>query len=196
MTPFNQRRLGVFGAAFVAAILGLGQAASAAPLPLAGNVDLARMYGGWHIVATIPNGFEKGMLAPYDVYSKDPRGGVKEDFYVQRGGFSHPRKHFTVRDFVAPGSSNAHWQVQIFWPLKLPFLLLYVDPQYRYALWGQNDRGLGWVYSRTADVPKADYQMLMARFAALGYDTSKFRKIIQRPDQIGAPGYWSDGVKP
>jgi apolipoprotein D and lipocalin family protein len=166
------------------------------PLPLARNVDLSKVYGGWHIIATIPNSFEKGMVAPYDLYAPDPRGGIHEDFYVQRGRFSAPRKHFTVRDFVAPGTGDAHWQVQVFWPLKLPFLLLYVDPQYRYILWGEDSRKLGWIYARDADVPEADYQDLMKRFAALGYDTTRFRKIVQHPAQIGAPGFWSDGIKP
>ena len=43
-------------------------ATTAAPLTLAPKVDIPRMYGGWYIVATIPNGFEKGLVEPYDVY--------------------------------------------------------------------------------------------------------------------------------
>jgi len=166
------------------------------PLPLARHVDLARVYGGWHIIATMPNGFEKGMVAPYDVYAPARRGEVREDLYVRRGGFAAPLKHFTVRDFMAPGTENAHWRVQVIWPLKLPFLMLYLDPDDRYILWGEENRKLGWVYARQPDIPDADYQDLMRRFAALGYDTAKFRKVVQHPNQIGAPGYWSDGIKP
>ncbi len=182
----------------LAAMLGAltGRASAATPLPLAPNVDLDRVYGGWHIIATLPNSFEKGMVAPYDVYAPAAGGSVREDFYVQRGSFAAPRRHFTVRDFIAPGTGHAHWQVQLIWPLKLPFLMLYLDPGGRYILWGEESRKLGWVYARQADIPDADYRDLMRRFAALGYDTTKFRKIVQHPDQIGAPGYWSDGIKP
>jgi len=167
-----------------------------APLPLAPNVDLARVYGGWHIIATMPNSFERGMVAPYDVYAPGAKGEVREDFYVQRGSFGAPRKHFTVRDFIAPSTGNAHWRVQVIWPLKLPFLMLYLDPGGRYILWGEDSRKLGWVYARETDIPDADYRDLMQRFAVLGFDTTKFRKIVQHPNQIGAPGYWSDGIKP
>jgi apolipoprotein D and lipocalin family protein len=186
-------RIGGLSSLLVALAAG---ALAATPLPLAQNVDLARVYGGWHIVATLPNSFEKGMVAPYDVYAPGAPGEVREDFYVQRGSFAAPRKHFAVRDFIAPGTGNAHWRVQVIWPLKLPFLMLYLDPRGRYILWGEESRKLGWVYAREADIPDADYRALMGRFAALGYDTTKFRKIVQHPSQIGAPGYWSEGIRP
>ncbi len=191
--PFSLARLG----ALTSILIALAGATSAeTPLPLAPNVDLARVYGGWHIVATMPNSFEKGMVAPYDVYAPGAKGEVREDFSVQHGSFAAPRKHFSVRDFIAPGTGNAHWQVQVIWPLKLPFLMLYLDPGGRYIMWGEDSRKLGWIYAREADIPDADYRDLMNRFAALGYDTTKFRKIVQHPTQVGAPGFWSDGIKP
>jgi apolipoprotein D and lipocalin family protein len=159
------------------------------------KVDLGRMYGGWYIVATIPNGFEKGLVAPYDVYARRPDGDIREDFYSRRGGFSAPLQHFVVHDWVRPGSDNAHWRVQVVWPINLPFLVLYVDPQYRYALYGEDSRKLGWIYARAPKISDADYAALLARFQAVGYDTSLFRKFVQTPDQIGQPGYWSDGIK-
>lgn len=163
------------------------------PLALARAVDIARMKGGWYIVATIPNSFERGMVQPYDVYSDGPAGSLREDFYVRRGRLDAPRKHFVVKDFVGAGD-HARWGVQIFWPLRLPFLLLYVDPAYRYALFGEENRKLGWIYARSADMPDADYAALLARFAAQGYDTARFRRIVHHADQIGQPGFWSDGI--
>ena len=155
-------------APLIAALALAGCSAAHPPLPLAPSVDMARMYGGWHIVATIPNGFEKGMVEPYDVYSKRPDGDIREDFYVRKGGFDAPKKHFTVHDWVKPGTNNAHWRVQVFWPVNLPFLVLYVDPDYRYVLYGEEARDLGWIYARAPDLPDADYQALLARFRAVG----------------------------
>ncbi len=167
--------------------------ASNPPLPLA-NVDLDRMYGGWYLVATIPNSFEKGLVAPYDVYSKRPDGDIREDFYVRRGAFDAPLKHFEVHDWVRPNTQNAHWRVQIFWPVNLPFLVLYVDPDYQFVLFGEEDRQLGWIYSRTPTIDEGRYQALLARFATLGYDKSRFIKFVQFPNQIGQAGYWSEGI--
>jgi apolipoprotein D and lipocalin family protein len=100
-----------------------------------------------------------------------------------------------VHDWVLPGTNNASWRVQIFWPVNLPFLVLYVDPNYRYAIFGEEDRQLGWIYSRTPSIPDSDYQVLLSRLDALGYDSKRLVKFIQTPDQIGKPGFWSDGVK-
>ncbi len=176
-----------------AALQGCATAGNPLPLP-AKPVDISRMYGGWYIVATIPNKFEKGLVEPYDVYSRRPDGDIREDFYARCGSFDATRKHFVVHDWVTPGAENAHWRVQVFWPVNLPFLVLYVDPDYRYALYGEDSRDLGWVYSRTPSLRDADYQALLLHFKAAGYDVGRFRKVIQKPDQIGQPGYWSDGM--
>lgn len=154
------------------------------------------MYGGWYIVATIPNFFEKGMVGPYDVYSPGDDGDIREDFYMRRGGFSAERRHYVVRDHVLPGSGGASWRVRIAWPLSLPFLVLYVDPDYRFVLFGENNRSLGWIYSRSANIEEADYRRLLQKFTELGYDASRFRKVVQFPAQIGAPGFWSDDLHP
>jgi apolipoprotein D and lipocalin family protein len=194
--PSNTVRLVTTAMAITGFMLAGCQTARQPPLPLAQHVDLDRMYGGWHIVATIPNSFEKGMVEPYDVYSKRPDGDIREDFYARKGGFDAPKRHFVVHDWVKPGTGNAHWRVQVFWPVNLPFLVLYVDPDYRYVLYGEEGRDLGWIYARRPEIPDADYKALLERFRQLGYDPSKFRKIVQKPGDIGRPGFWSDGVKP
>ena len=186
---------GVIGLAVLAT--GLPCLATAAPkIPLARAVDVNRLSGGWHIVATIPNSFERGMVAPYDVYSPRPDGSIREDFYVRHGAFSAPVKHFVVRDFVKPGTGGAFWLVQILWPIRLPFLVLYVDPDYRYVIFGEDNRKLGWIYARESTLSDGEYQDAFTHLAAVGYDPHKFRKIIQTPEQIGQPGFWNDGVRP
>jgi apolipoprotein D and lipocalin family protein len=78
--------------------------------------------------------------------------------------------------------------------VNLPFLVLYTDPSYRYVLFGEENRKLGWIYARTPTIPDGDYQRLLARFQALGYDAERFRKFVQTPAEIGQPGVWSDGI--
>jgi apolipoprotein D and lipocalin family protein len=186
-------RGGAWRPALVALALGAGGAgvAAAAHIPLARDVDLSRMYGGWHIVATIPNAFERGMVGPYDVYSPRPDGSIREDFYVRRGSFSAPLRHFVVRDFVKPGTGGAYWQVQIFWPLRLPFLVLYVDPASRYVIFGEDSRNLGWIYARDPKLSDAAYKEAFDRLAALGYGNDGVR-----PGAGGGPGAGQNGGAP
>ena len=65
-------------------------------------------------------------MKPYTVYSPRSDGDIREDFYVRRGSFSAPEKHYVVRDSVKPGTHNAFWRA--IWPLNLPFPVVYVDP--------------------------------------------------------------------
>ncbi len=164
------------------------------PIPLA-KVDMARMYGRWYLIATIPNGFEKGMVTPCDVFSKRPDGSIREDFYVRRGSLRAQVRHYVAHEWVRPGTNNASWRVQIFWPVNVPFLALYIDPQYRYAMFGERSRKLGWMYSRTPTIPAGEYHRLLGRFEALGYDSSKFEKFVQTPEEFGQPDVWNDGIR-
>jgi len=73
--------------------------------------------------------------------------------------------------------------------------VLYTDPDYRYVLFGEQNRQFGWIYSRTPAIPPAEYQALLNRFQTLGYDIGTFVRFVQAPDQIGQPGFWSDEIK-
>jgi apolipoprotein D and lipocalin family protein len=191
-SPSSRWRAGVALLALALASALCGPAA--AKTPLAPSVDMSRMYGGWYIVATIPNPFERGMVAPYDVYSPAPDGGIKEDFYMRRGSFAATRQHYVVHDWIKPGTNNAAWTTQIIWPLRLPFLVLYVDPQYRYVIFGEDIHSIGWIYARDPHFSDADYAEALTHFQAAGYDPTKLRRVVQTPDQIGQPGFWSDGI--
>jgi apolipoprotein D and lipocalin family protein len=175
--------------------LAAGGTTSRASVPLA-NVDLNRMYGGWYILATIPNILERGVVDNYDHFAAGKNGGIREDFYCRRGGFDAKKNHYVVAIDVLPGTGNADWRVKPVWPLRLPFQIFYVDPGYRFVLFGEQNRKLGWIYSREPTISEADFAGLLDHFRALGYDTSKFRRFVQSPDQVGKPGFWSDGIKP
>ena len=107
---------------WLGALLFLACCTTFSPLPLA-DVNMDQMYGGWYIVATIPNWFEKGMVGPYDVFSRREDGDIREEFSVRWGSFEGTPKKYVVHDWVRPGTKNAHWRVQVFWPFNLPFLV-------------------------------------------------------------------------
>jgi apolipoprotein D and lipocalin family protein len=152
------------------------------------------MSGDWHIVATIPNFLDRGVVGGVDVHAPTELI-VHENLYIQRGGFDAKRQHLKANIYVLPHSGNADWRVQPFWPLRLPFQIYYVDPEYHYGLFRLKNRRWGWIYSRTSDIPEQDYRNLLERFRSIGYDPTRFQKLIQRPNQIGQPGFWSDGIR-
>ena len=164
------------------------------PLQLAQRVDMPCVLGRWYIVATIPNWFEKGMIAPVDAFTLREDGDIQEDFETQWHSFASPRRHYVGRISIRPNTGNAHWRVHM-GPIDLPFLLIDAEKDCRYLLWGENNRSLGWIYSRTPEMNDATYAMLLQRFASQGYDTSRFRKIVQTPGDIPKHDFWTDGIQ-
>jgi apolipoprotein D and lipocalin family protein len=164
---------------------------SARPLQLAPCVDLPRIMGGWYILAAIPNGFEKHLIGMFDYYSLLPDGSIREDFFTHRNSFATKEEHFTVHDTITPGTNNALWHVHFFGPVSVPFPLLYVSPDENYLLFGEPNRQLGWIYSRSPLINEKTYQELLRHFGAEGYDASRFRRIVQFPNQLDKPGFTS-----
>lgn len=192
MNRMESHRLGVI----VALALGLSACASvsAKPVPLA-KVDLQKVYGGWYIVACIPNFLDRGSVDNYDYFAPGPGGRIVEQFWTRRGGFDRPRMHLVGNIEIVPGSDNADWRVGP-WPLRVPFQVLWADPDGRWLLFGEQNREWGWVYSRKPQMSDSEYAEMLGHFGRLGYDASKFLRTVQSPDQIGRAGYWSDGIRP
>ncbi len=158
------------------------------PSGLHKQVDLARYSGRWYIIANIPYFAERGNVASwFDVTINGDRG---IDRYVARErDFAGKEFTFDMKFYVVPGTGNAYWRETPLWPIYLSYLIHYVDADYRTALVGYPGGSYGWIMARTPELPEVEYQALLARFGALGYDTTSFRKVPQTPGQIGKPGF-------
>ena len=178
-------RIPALGLAFFGLLL-LGAAlpaVPAAPAPAAG-CDLARLAGHWYLVARLPTEAAQGFGAQVD-YRID--GGALEEAYAAHdGSLNGPvsEKRVEVRpDPEEPG----RWKVSTGWIGSNERLLIYVSPGYRRALVG--DANAVWVLAREPEIPEWSYAGLVARLGALGYDTTRIRRVVQKPEQAGRPGF-------
>lgn len=162
--------------------------------PLANNVDLSRYAGRWYIIANIPYFAERGKVGSYFDVSF-PDGNVRDVYHGRDGGFDAELSHFVMHGYVVKGTGGAYWRESPFWPVYLSYLILYVDRNYQTALVGYPGKDYGWVLSRSPRMDDALYDDLLKKFAAIGYDPSKFRRVPQFPDQIGKPGFITFGKR-
>lgn len=151
------------------------------PLTLAPHVDLQRYAGRWYIIANIPYFAERGKVGSYFDVSF-PDGKVKDIYYSRDGKLDAQLGHFTMHGYVVPGTGNARWRESPFWPIYLSYLILWVSPDYQYALVGYPGRGYGWVLSRSPVMDATTYRSLLQRFAAEGYNTVLFHRVPQGRD--------------
>ncbi|WP_415914328.1 lipocalin family protein [Paraburkholderia sp. J67] len=161
-----------------------------AALPLQSvPVDLPRYMGRWYVIANIPYFAERGFVASRAEWTLREDGRIDDVFVGRKGGFDEPERRYRFVDTVKPGSGGGEWSVRLFWPIYVTQLTLYVDPDYRYTILGYPGKTLGWIFARQAQISEADYRALLGRLQAMGYDTSRFRRVPQTPDQVGQPGF-------
>ncbi|MEM5341349.1 lipocalin family protein [Paraburkholderia azotifigens] len=157
------------------------------------NVDLPRYMGRWYVIAIIPYFLESKYVGSYADWSLREDGKIDDRYTAHAKTFDALPSTFHFVDSVVPGSENGEWRVRIVWPVHVTQLTLYVDDDYRYTLLGLRDKSLGWIFAREPDVSEDVYRSLLARFDALGFDASRFRRVPQHPHQIGKPGFLPPG---
>jgi apolipoprotein D and lipocalin family protein len=145
------------------------------------HVDLPRFMGNWYVIATIPTRFEKNAYDAVEVYTRKPNGDVATSFLFREGSFDGKKKDIHSTGIVKPGSGNAVWGVQVFWPLKAQYIVAYLKDDYSQVIVARDARDYTWVMARTPTIPQADYDALLARVQSLGYPLDKIRKVPQQP---------------
>jgi apolipoprotein D and lipocalin family protein len=158
-------------------------------------VDLPRYMGRWYVIANIPYFAERDFVASHVQWTLRPDGKIDDVFYGRKKGFEHPESRHQFLDTVKPGSGGGEWSVRLFWPIHVTQMTLWVDPDYRYTILGYPNKRLGWIFSREPTMSDDTYRALLERLDAMGYDTTRFRRVPQSPDQLNASGFQSPGQR-
>lgn len=175
------------------AVVGLGLTAfsfakSGKPAPLASQakIDLERYMGRWWVIANIPYFAESGKVATADVYALKADGRI-DNVFAYRKAFDQPEQQMRAEARIYPGTDNNHWQVR-FWGglIRAELLILEISPDYQWALIGNPDRSLAWVFSRDQNMDDAQLTQLSERLRRYGYDPAMLKRVPQFPGQVPA----------
>jgi apolipoprotein D and lipocalin family protein len=158
----------------------------AAPLPTVAAVDLDRYVGTWHEIALYPNRFQQACAADtkatYTLLG-DGKIGVRNRCRRADGG---EMAVSGVAEVVDP-QSNAKLKVS-FLPAWLrwtgigrgDYWVLYLTDDYRVAIVGEPRREFLWVLARTPTLSDDEYESLLPRVRALGYEPARLRRAAAR----------------
>lgn len=149
------------------------------PLRTVPHVDLNRYMGDWYVIANIPYFLEEGKVASYDTYSPRADGRMNNIFTFRKGSLDAPEQSWKGIAWVVNKETNAEWKVQFLWPLRTTYLVLELDPDYRWAVVGTPNRKLVWVLARDRALSDETYAMIMKRMVAQGCDAQKMVKVPQ-----------------
>lgn len=172
-----------FLTALAGCTLGLCGCADARPsLKTVPHVDLQRYQGTWYVIANIPYWLEDGKVATADRYALKPDGTMENTYVFRRGSFEAKEEEWSGTAWVHDTTTNAEWRVRFIWPFSATYLVIDLDPEYRWAAVGHPSRDYFWVLARERSLPAGIYDGILARAAAQGYDTSRVAKVPQ-PEQ-------------
>jgi len=154
------------------------------PLRTVSHVDLHRYVGDWRVIANIPYFGEKNCVDSIESYALRPDGKIDNSFRYRKKSFAAPQKKLTALAWVYDHKTNAEWRVRFYGIITVDYLIIDLDPDYRWAVLGYPERKYGWILAREKTLPDHTYDAILQRLAAQGYDPARFRKVPQLPEQI------------
>lgn len=152
------------------------------PLVPVSHVELAPFMGDWYVVANIPYFAEKDCVGSVESYTLLPNGTIDTVFTARKPDFDGKEVRVKTLGIVKNKETNAEWQVQPIWPIRVAYIVIDLDPGYQFAVIGHPSRNYAWILSRTPTLPAATFDGILSRMAAQGYDPSRLVKVPQRSD--------------
>ncbi|MEO1723550.1 MAG: lipocalin family protein [Pseudomonadota bacterium] len=186
-----------FRAVALAALI--GALSSAAPVradttvsvtPVTG-FDVERYLGVWHEIASIPNWFQEDCVAATtaDYGTAEGFEGItvlnscleddgSRSMAEGRARFTGPTDQGGLE--VTFVSLLGYW----LWPLSGEYIVIAIDPEYRWTAIGHPSREYGWILAREEHLAPEALKAIETRFGQAGYDTCT---LLMSPRAQGEP---------
>jgi apolipoprotein D and lipocalin family protein len=134
--------------------------------------NLERYLGTWYEIARLDHPFERGLSRVTAEYSLRDDGGIR----VLNRGYSRADgkwKEAVGKGYFVQEPDLGHLKVSFFGPFYGSYVILDLDREnYRYALVCGPDTSYLWILARAPTMDEDLKRALVARAAALGFDTS------------------------
>ena len=153
-------------------------------LPTVRHVDLPRYMGDWRVIANIPYFAEKGCIDSIETYAARSDGRIDNIFTFRKGSFAAKQSQVRAIAWVHDKETNAEWRIRFFRLIMAKYLVLDLDPEYRWTVVGHPSRKYGWIMAREKTLPDSTYRGILDRLAKQGYDPGAFVKVPQLPEQL------------
>jgi len=98
-----------------------------------------------------------------------------------------PRKSHEFRGRILKDPSHGVWKMNVAPMIAATYIVIDVGQNYSWAAVAHPSRKFGWILGRSTRLPDEIWTRILSRFAALGYDTSKFIRVPQ-PEMPARPG--------
>ncbi|NPU92901.1 MAG: lipocalin [Gammaproteobacteria bacterium] len=137
------------------------------------NFQVERYLGKWYEIARLDHSFERGLNQITADYSLRDDGGVR----VLNRGFSAAENKWEEAEgkaYFVGEPDQGYLKVSFFGPFYGSYVVIELDHEhYQYALVCGPDKSYLWILARTPALDENILNALIAKAAALGFDTGK-----------------------
>ncbi|MEQ1742683.1 MAG: lipocalin family protein [Candidatus Nitrotoga sp.] len=137
------------------------------------NFKIEKYLGKWYEIARLDHSFERGLSRVTADYSLRDDGGLK----VINRGYSVKENKWNEAEgkaYFVRGSDQGFLKVSFFGPFYGSYIVFELDHEnYQYSLVSGPDKSYFWILARTPQINENIKNVLIAKAAALGFDTSK-----------------------
>lgn len=140
------------------------------------KVDVQRYMGRWYEIASFPQSFQKGCSCTVAEYKLLENGKVSVTNSCNVDG---KMKVANGKAWVTDKSTNAKLKVSFFWPFSGKYWIIDLADDYSYAVVGHPNRKYLWILSRTPLMDKQQYEGILERIRAKGFDTTQLQVTVQ-----------------
>ncbi|MEY3281517.1 MAG: hypothetical protein RL674_1502 [Pseudomonadota bacterium] len=137
------------------------------------SFQIERYLGKWYEIARLDHRFERGLTQISAEYSMRPDGGLK----VLNRGYSKEKQEWSEaegRGYFVQSPNEAYLKVSFFGPFFGSYIVFELDTvNYKNALISGPDKSYFWLLARTPTIDDNLKKKLIAKAAALGFDTKK-----------------------
>ena len=137
------------------------------------SFQIERYLGKWYEIARLDHRFERGLTQISAEYSMRQDGGLK----VLNRGYSKEKQEWSEaegRGYFVQSPNEAYLKVSFFGPFFGSYIVFELDTvNYQYALISGPDKSYFWLLARTPTIDDNLKKKLIAKAAALGFDTKK-----------------------
>jgi apolipoprotein D and lipocalin family protein len=137
------------------------------------NFKLENYLGTWYEIARLDHSFERGLTRVTANYSLRDDGGVK---VINRGYYAKENswKEVEGKAYFVERSDQGYLKVSFFGPFYGSYIVFEVDHEnYQYSLVCGPDKSYLWILARNPRIKEDVKNNLIAKAAALDFDTTK-----------------------
>lgn len=143
------------------------------------DFSVERYLGTWYEIARFDHAFERGLSRVTATYTRRDDGGIR----VLNRGYSETEKVWKETEGKAwrvRQPDQGYLKVSFFGPFYGSYIVFELDHEnYQYALVSGPDKSYLWILSRTPEMENGLKGSLVAKAAALGFDTDKLIFVDQ-----------------